>query len=373
MTGTTEAAERPRIEVVIGVHTDARPIERVAASALRAASPVGVTIIAHNTDPAGIRSRLGPIADDPHVRVIGLADGMRSPANAYNAGLDVASGEFVSIIGSDDEFAPGALDAWLALADQTGADVVVAPISRTSGGFGTAPRPRPRRVGHLDGDRDRLFERAAPLGLVRRELLSDLRLTTGIQRGEDQAFTLHLWFSGANVSFDPRLPPYIEHDDQDDRVTRASAPLEDDLHFLGAVEADPAFATMSRAARRAFGAKTIRVFLIDAIAARLGDAGLDAATVESLRAALARIEAWAPGPRRLLSRRDRAILAAALRGRDASPDIRVLLDRRDGFRSFDAIVPADPTLVLHRHAPLRSLLAQRRVSRAQATVRHGLR
>jgi hypothetical protein len=356
----------PRIEVLVGVHSASRPIERVTASALAATAPVGVTVVAHNLDPTEVRARLGALADDPRVRVIGLADGIRSPANAYNAALDAATGEFVSIIGSDDEFARGALDAWLLVADESAADVVVAPVARTSGAAGTAPRPRPGRTRNLDGDRDRLFERAAPLGLVRRERFSQLRLTPGLARGEDQAYTLHLWFSGARVAFDPRLPPYIEHDDQRDRVTIAVRPLKDDLAFFDAVEAEPVFATMRSPARRAFAAKTARVFLVDAIGARLGGSGWDADSREALRAAVRRLERWAPGALGLLARADRAIIDAALDETSSESGLKALLARRGALRSVEALIPARLRLVLHRHAPLRSRLAQRRVARAQA-------
>ena len=353
------------VDVIVGVHSDTRPIERVTASALAAAATASVLVVAHNTDPAGIRARLGLLADDPRVRIVPLADGVRSPANAYNRGLDAAGAEYVSIVGSDDEFAPGALDAWLALARDADADVVIAPVVRSSGGIGTTPRPRPRRTRDLDGDRDRLFERSAPLGLVRRARFEGLRLTPGLPRGEDQAYSLHLWFSGARVAFDPRTPPYIEHDDQGDRVTRAAAPLAEDLAFLDAVEADPVFQRMSAVSRRAFAAKTLRVFVLDAIVARLCERGLDEATRAALAVVLPRIRSWAKHPTRLLSRRDRAILEAALAGAESADRLRRLARRRGGTRSAAAIIPAAPWLILHRHAPLRSLLAHRRVVRAQ--------
>jgi hypothetical protein len=210
-----------------------------------------------------------------------------------------------------------------------------------------------------------LFERVAPLGLVRRERFADLRLTEGLARGEDQVFSLHLWFSGASVAFDPTLPPYVEHDDQPDRITMAPAPFNDDVAFLDAIETDPVFQAMSPAARRALGARLIRVFVIGAIASRLGAHGLDDGTRDAIQDTVRRLSGWAPGVEGLLARRDRALVRVALRP-DADVDaLEAALASRSGFRSPSALIPADVLRLFHRHAPLRSLLAQRRIAKQE--------
>lgn len=356
----------PRIDVIVGVHTEARPIERVVASALRTTAPVRVTIVAHNTDPDGIRARLGDLAQDARVRVLALADGIRSPANAFNAGLDAAEAEFVSIIGSDDEFAASALDRWLAVADEARGDVLIAPVRRDDGGMGTAPRPRPGRVQGLDGDLDRLFERAAPLGLVRRSRFPDLRLTADVPRGEDQAYTLELWFSGARVVFDPTLPPYLEHGDQRDRITMAPGHASDDFAFLAAMEASTVFPGMAVAGRRAVAAKLLRVHVIGAIATYLAGDSSNESDRTAINAAAERLRNWAPGVEGILARRDRDLIAAFRDGNDVSA--RALLRTRASHRSAGALIPADPLRMLSRHAPLRSMLAQRRVAKRMAGV-----
>ncbi|MBM7504161.1 glycosyltransferase family 2 protein [Agromyces aurantiacus] len=356
----------PRVDVVVGVHTPERPVERAVGSALRSAAPVRVTVVAHNTDPSGVRARLGGLADDPRVRLLALADGVRSPANSFNAGLEAATAEFVSIIGSDDEFAAGALEGWLALADDSRADVVIAPVLRDDGGMGTAPRPRPGRMRSLDGDRDRLFERAAPLGLIRRRRFADLRFTPGLPRGEDQAYTLELWFSGARVAFDPTLPAYLEHGDQRDRVTMSPGSAGDDFLFLNAMEQSPVFRRMAPASRRAVAAKLLRVHVIGAIASR-APKGIDATDRAALGEAIERIRGWAGGVEGILARRDRAALRAFRAGDDR--ELEALLGRRSEWRSASALVPANPLLIAHRHAPLRSMIAQRRVARLMAFAR----
>ncbi len=368
----TSPSESPRIEAVVCVHTAARPVERAVASALANSVPLRVTVVAHNTDVDGIEARLGALVDDPRVRIIELRDGVRSPANAFNFGLDTARAEFFSLVGSDDELAPGALDAWIALADSASADVVMAPIRRMHGAGVPSPRVRWGRTVRLDGDRDRLFERTAPLGLVRMQRFGHLRFTAGLPRGVDQVYGIHLWLSGASIAFDPRLPAYVEWDDQADRVTRAPGPLADDIAYLDAIESDDVFRSASAAARRAVAAKIIRVHLLGAVAVRAQGAGLTGADRIALAAALTRLRAWAAGVDGLLARRDRRALLAAMDATATTESVRRAVGDRTRYLTLDAIVTVDPTRILHRHAPLRSMAAGMRVSRAidRATRAH---
>jgi hypothetical protein len=67
----------------------------------------------------------------------------------------------------------------------------------------------------------------------------------------------------------------------------------------------------------------------------------------------------------LLARRDRALVRVALRP-DADVDaLEAALASRSGFRSPSALIPADVLRLFHRHAPLRSLLAQRRIAKQE--------
>lgn len=361
-----------RVDVVIGVHSPTRPIERAVDSVL-ANSEARALIVVHNTPRSGVEHRLGPLAGHDRVRIVELHDGVRSPAGAFNAGLDHSTAEFVSFLGSDDTTDPGAIDAWVAQADRDGADIVIAPVRRTAGGVGTMPRVRPRRTRNLDGDRDRLFEKTAPLGILRRSVVGELRYTVGIPRGVDQAFGIHLWFSGASISFDPMAPAYVEHDDQQDRVTYGRGPAIDDLRYVAAIESDDVFQAMPAAARRAVAAKIIRAHLLTTALSRLEPSGLAAQDRSDLVQLLAQLEGWAPGVRGLLARRDVALLDAILRdGADAETARRIGGDR-GRFLSPGALLPDRLGWTLHRHAPLRSLaagfLVLRRANLAHASRR----
>lgn len=357
-------------EIVIGVHSSTRPVERAVASVLANESDVLVSVIAHNIPADAVRSRLGaPLLADPRVRVLPLEDGVRSPANAFNFGLDNAIGDFVGLLGSDDELAPGALDVWLALSEAHGADVVIAPIRRLESGAVPAPRVRAGRTADLDGERDRLFERTAPLGLWRRTRFPDLRFTEGLPRGVDQAFGIHLWFSGAPIVFDPSSPAYLEHDDQRDRVTKAGGPAADDLAYLDAIEADPVFAQMTPAAKRAVAAKILRVHVVGSISTHVTPAGIEPADRATYRAVWARLRGWAPGVDGILARRDLRALRAAVQDDATEASLRAALGDRTRYLAFDALMTANPLRLFHRHAPFRSLWAGRRVARAVMDAR----
>lgn len=355
----------PAVDVVIAVHNDRRPVERAVASVLRNSTSVRVTVVAHNVDAELIRSRLGEQRSDERVRIMPLQDGVRSPANAFNYGLDHATGEFVAIVGSDDELEAGALDAWTALATRTRADAVVAPIVRDGGAGVPTPRVRRTRFGKVaDLDRDRLFERTAPLGLQRRSSTQALRYSSGLPRGVDQSYGLDLWNS-VRVVFDPMTPAYLEHADQSDRVTHVFGPLADDFVFIG-----PLTTTLQQvppAVRRAVVAKILRVHLVPAVRVRSASGSL---TAEDRRAAAELLRALvdvAPTAVGLLPRDLRPELVAIRAVEEPSPT------SARGARSLAGVLPIDLRAVLHRHAPLRSQLSGRVVARSTAGAAQGRR
>ncbi len=347
----------PVVDVIVAVHNDRRPVERAVASALRNRVAVRVSVVAHNVDPAAITGRLGELSTDDRIRVLPLADGVRSPANAYNHGLDNASAEYVAIVGSDDELEPTALDAWVALARRADADAVVAPIVRDGGGGVPTPRVRRSRFGRpADLDRDRLFERTAPLGLQRLRTTAGLRYAEGLPRGVDQAYGLELW-SGHRVVFDPSSPAYLEHADQNDRITHVFGPLADDFVFLETLR--PALERVTPAVRRGVVAKILRVHLIPGVRVRAAAGSLTDDDREHAAALLAGLGDLAPGAAGLLPRDHRDDLRAIAAGTDPSTDSR-------GGRSLAGLLPIDLRATLHRHGPLRTQAAGRRVSLATA-------
>ncbi|WEK62701.1 MAG: glycosyltransferase [Candidatus Microbacterium colombiense] len=360
-------SDSPMVDVIIAVHNQSRPVERAAASALATALDVRVSVVAHNVPVDAIAERLGPLMDDRRVRVLPLEDGVRSPANAFNRGLDAATGRFVSIIGSDDTLEAGALDAWVELAERHRADTVVAPVVRDGGHAVPTPRVRAfRSPAVLDADRDRLFERTAALGLQRRVSTDFLRYADGLPRGVDQSFGLRLWMS-TRVVFDPFAPVYREHADQTDRVTHVFGPLADDFAFLDDVLV--VMTEMRPALRRAVVSKLIRVHVVPAVRNRVAGGRLQPSDLEHADSILRRLWLAAPHARALLPRDLQPILSA-IEDRSVSSAIAAA---EKGTSLFASVVPLGPWLLFHRHAPLRTMFAGRSVLRRVArgyTERH---
>lgn len=356
----------PLVDVTIAVHSAARPIARAVASVLdHTLAPVRVNVVAHNIEPALIGANLGAYAVDPRVRLLALADGIASPAGPMNHGLAASEAPFVAVLGSDDEFAPGAIDSWLALQRETGATTVLARIVLGDRGADPYPPVRDgRRTRRLDARKDRLAYRSAPLGLIDRTRFGELRFTEGLPSGEDLAYSATLWFTGQDLAYDLTGPGYIVHADAADRVTFAPRPVEDDFEFLTAIERTPWFPRLGRRDRLALAVKILRVHFFDAVLARVhSDQGIDAHR-PALIAVLERIESLAPGSVALLARADRAVIDE-LHAPTPDPErILHLLDARWNYRSVAALLPRCPVLVLHRQGPLRTLRAGMRATTA---------
>jgi hypothetical protein len=349
----------PLVDVTIAVHSATRPIARAVASIVdHTAAVVRVNVVAHNIDPEVIRANLGHYAEHEGVRLLSLQDGVRSPAGPMNLGLTASDARFVSVVGSDDELAPGAIDSWLALQRETGASAVIARIHL--GARGSDPYPpirRGRRTRRLSARKDRLAYRSAPLGLVDRARHGELRFTEGLPSGEDLAYSAALWFTGDRIAYDLRGPAYLVHDDADDRVTYAPRQVSEDFAFLDAIESTTWFGSLGAAERTALAVKLIRVHFFDAVLARAVDDASLTHHRDALLQVADRIESLGPGATRLLARVDRRVIAALGLSAPSAVEVRRLLGARWAYRSAGALLPRNPFLALHRQAPLRTLYA----------------
>lgn len=353
----------PRVDVTIAVHSATRPIARAAASVLEHThAPVRVNVVAHNIDPEIIRANLGAYADDPRLRLLSLHDGIPSPAGPMNHGFAMSTAPFITVMGSDDELAPGTIDSWLSVQEATGAEMVIAKIRLADGR--TDPYPpvrRGRRTRKLSGRKDRLAYRSAPLGLIDRERFGELRLTEGLSSGEDLAYSLTLWFTGRNLAYDLDGPAYIINDDAVDRVTAAPRPLAQDFSFLDEVEGFSWFAAASRSERIAIVVKLIRIHVFDAILARIRTAEDLASNRSDILALLDRFEKLAPGATALLSLADRRVFDA-LRDPSGTPELIMQgLEARHVYLSVPTLLPRNPLRALHSQAPFRTLFAGFRI------------
>lgn len=360
-----DVATEVMVDVVIAVHTAQRPIARAVSSVLASPVQVRVTVVAHNVDPALIEDNLAGVAVPPGscVRVLAFTDTTRSPAGPFNHGLDAAQAPYVTVMGSDDRLAPGALASWLALARRDGAAAVVARLAaaRSDGSIAAVvptPPTRPLRTTMLDGVRDRLSYRSAPLGLLDRAALErlGLRFTLGHEVGEDVAFVTRLWFSGAPIAFDRRGPAYLVQDDAGDRTTGVARPVAAELAFLADLVDQDWFLALPLPARRAAAVKFLRIHVFGLLIHRTEEFWTPRERVELARV-VGEILHAAPGCERVLSRADCAVLRAVV---DPASDVGQLLvlaaaRRRHGQPA--TLVTADLTRMLAREAPLRLMAA----------------
>jgi hypothetical protein len=344
----------PVVDVVIPVHTDRRPIARATASVLATASTATrVNVVCHNVDPGAIGAALGDWNHDPRVRLLHVSDGIPSPAGPINAGLDAATAEFTALLGSDDEYEPGAVDAWVAVARRDDAHVVIPPLRTIPGGPTRSPPTRPGRSHGLDGVKDRLAYRTVQLGLVSRERFGDLRMTTGLRSGEDVIQGATLWYSGARISRVRRGPGYLINQDDADRTSTSTKPATESLGFLVAVLAPEFTSTLTAAQRESFAVKVLRTHVMDILGASLR-AGAPAEDLAALAAAVRQVLALAPSAAGIVSLRESRIVAELQHGADPerlAAEHRVLTD----FKRVSNLVPASLLRVLHREAPLRFL------------------
>lgn len=351
-------------DVVIAVHSASRPIARAVSSVLdHNTSPVRVIVVAHNIDLAAIANQLTRYDADPRLNVVGLRDDVHSPAGPMNYGFDLATAPYVALLGSDDTFEPGAVDAWLAAAAMPDgpADMVIAPTRDSEGTFHPSPpvRPRSYRGGSfrwLDPVLDRLAFRSAPLGLVNRETFPSLRFTEGLQTGEDQLFSATLWYQpGARIVYPASAPAYREHDDQEDRVTFIDRPVEEEFRASETLFCPQKPWMLDERKRLSLLVKYVRVHFFDGAQARLSRWTPD--TAKAMAAVGRRIELAEPRVTRLLSRADAALFRALLDPRTPAARLEQLLVARSKIRSLAALLPYKLRYVLHSQAPLRTHLA----------------
>jgi hypothetical protein len=217
----------------------------------------------------------------------------------------------VSRLDSDDRFAPRAIDGWLESA-QSGADVVIAPLSIGGAAPIHAPLTRPFRHRRLDPVRDRLAYRTAPFGLIRRRYLEALgvRYTPRLQVGEDLELGLALWNGSARVDFAHTAPPYIVEDDARERTTEVTRPLADELEASRRLLHLAWFEALPEPRRRAIVVKLARIHLLEAIRRR-ATSTWDRDDREVLITTLAAFDRVGGHWRRPFSIAERAVLDAA--------------------------------------------------------------
>lgn len=353
----------PDVDHVIAVHDVRRPVMRAVGSVLDGTTcDVRVTVVCHNLSSQPVLGALGTHASDPRLRVLEVNDGVPSPSGPFNAGLDAATAAFTSIMGSDDELEPGAIDSWLALARHSHSDVVIARVVVVGRGGMLSPPTRPFRGRRLDGVRDRLAYRSAPLGLVSRERFGELRFPPGLRSGEDVDYTTRLWFSAGAIAFDRSGPAYLVHEDAPTRVSTRVKPLSDDAAFVGPFLQGEAFRALNERQRTSVVVKLLRSHVLQWIVYRPEPELWAAQDLEEIRRVIAACRRLAPSALACLSRTDRAIIDAFSQNSIDVGEALTLVPGRTRIRPRNLLTPRVHD-ALRRDAPLRFAAASTLVAR----------
>ncbi|MGO0576766.1 glycosyltransferase [Ornithinimicrobium panacihumi] len=369
------------IDVVVATHDLRRPVARAVASALRGADLRGVlpsghrvrvTVACHELPADQVRAAVQAGLDDlaaadptleevsSHVRYLEVFDGMRSPAGPFNAGIAAADGRYLSIIGSDDSFAEGALEAWATWADERDPAWLMARLETDQGVHVPTPRTRPGRTRDLDLVSDRLAYRTAPLGLLRRQTLVDLGLlpeplTPGLASGEDVELSLRLASSGERIDYAQDLPPYVIGTDGE-RTTFHRRPLTDELAAYDRLLDQRWLLALPSAARRAIVVKILRIHVLAAVGRRPGPLDWAPGEARWVQRLTRELLAMAPDAEKALHRADLDLLHAILSATDT--DALAAAARRRGQASrWDILLSPDPLANLDRESTVRAHLA----------------
>ncbi|UFU02228.1 glycosyltransferase family 2 protein [Ruania suaedae] len=345
---------RPGVDVVIAVHSTQRPIARAVRSVLdHNGGGARLTIVCHNISPDQIRPLLDP-AHREQVHFLEHRDSHRSASGPFNAGIAAATGEYVSIMGSDDVLAPGAVASWYWLAKRSGADAVIARLERGDGRvIVPTPPTRPLRRTNLDGVADRLCYRSAPLGVVSKEAIErlGLRLEEGAPVGGDVGFVTRLWFLG-RIAYDRTGPAYVIGEDATDRVTYAPRPIAVELRFLRTIVEASWFERLSLLQRRSAVVKYLRIHLFGAVWNRQDPQFWTEEERQALAKTATRLLRAAPGAESVLSMADRDLLDAIIEGAPTERMLALAVARRKHGRPR-TLLTRDPAQLLAREAPAR--------------------
>lgn len=358
------SAPTPLVDVIIPVHTPARPVDRAVGSVLAGGLPVRdhggvhITVVCHNVGAALIRDRLAA-EHRPLVELLECFDGTANPAGPRNLALERSRSRYVSFVDSDDTLAPGALAAWTATAERHGSAAVLPRLVKDTGRPVRTPVPRPFRRADLEPVKDRLAYRTHVFGLLRRELLVDhgARFNGRYATGEDQELVARTWFGEGRVDLAPRNAHYRLREGAADRISAEPRPLTDDLAAATDLLGGPWCAGLAPEQRTAIAAKILRVQVFGAVRARTAAGRWTPEDADQVRGLLALVGTRAPRALTLLSRADREVLDLAVRpGATAEAVLRVD-DARRRFGRPSTLLTRDLRRVLHREAPLRFMAA----------------
>lgn len=351
------------VDVVIPVHSVTRPIKRAVASVLEHNSAqIRVIVVVHNLAQNLIEANLEEYATDARVKIFALSDGIFSPAGPMNLGFSMSDAPFVSLLGSDDTFAAGAIDSLLKKQKETKSDFVIAPIRMVDGRIDPYPPVRRgTRTIKLDPVKDRLIYRSAPLGLICSKQISSLSFPDNISSGEDLPFTLSLLFQSRKIAYDLDGPAYVGGRAVD-RVTHQPRDIFEDFRFLDIITQSDWFINLAISKKRAIVLKILRIHLFDAIASRISSQIELDKNHEDFLNIYTKILKLAPSAEKYLSQADSKVFNSLKNEKLDLIELNELLASRWKYKSLPTLITTNPLLSLSRQSPFRTLSAGFRIT-----------
>jgi succinoglycan biosynthesis protein ExoO len=246
------AATRPIISVVMANHDGAAFVAEAVRSVLdQTLVALELILVDDGSDDDSVERARAVAAGDPRLVVVAL-DRNLGPAGTRNRGLDLARGDWIAVVDSDDLLAPTRLEHLLTLAQARGADLVADNLTVFSaeGEIGPllpgARRGKPREVCLAEFvAANSLYGSGPNLGVLK-PLISTaalrrcgVRYDEGLRIGEDYDLVARLLAAGARYWIDPTpLYRYRKHSRSiSHRLRRPDieALLAGDDRFRGAV------------------------------------------------------------------------------------------------------------------------------------------
>ncbi len=340
------------LEVLIACHNPERNLARAVDSVLVGnGDSASATVIAHNIRSESLASTL-PTSLREKVRWLELHDGVPSPANPYNFGIQHSQSPWISFLGSDDYLEAGAARHWGTLS--SGADAVITRLIHDSG---TPVRTPPVRLfphTFRNAVTDRLYYRSAPLGALRKDSVVKFgcQWDQNLPTGGDLHFSTVMWSSG-NIRVQTSGPAYVIGADAPDRVTMQLAPLAEELQHVRKAWQGGWALELPTVKRTSLGTKYLRIHIFGAAYYRAISNAWDEEDHRELAAATSLILGGAKGCEKPLSIADRNLLDSILDQESPIETVSSLAISRRRFGTFRTLAPRNISSFFDREAPLR--------------------
>ncbi|MBQ9693282.1 MAG: glycosyltransferase family 2 protein [Kiritimatiellae bacterium] len=228
-----------RLSIIIpGYNTPQFMWRRCLVSLLKACNPTDEIICVNDGSATDLTVQFLGVDNEPRIKIINLEKNVGQAA-ARNYGLEIAQGEYVTFVDSDDEIIPGCYDKCIDAAEKYKSDIVVYGLRTVwvNDGLYKENFMEERNCGVpsaqdiCDLRKFLLFD--YPVNKIYRRFFIEqnkIRFKAGICPGEDMAFNLECLLAMARISIVPTIG-YIYYRMDGTTLSRAYANLRETLIY----------------------------------------------------------------------------------------------------------------------------------------------